>query len=369
MEGCSGLLLMLMLTGAFVASDPYSPPTSGYPSLPMLSKERKSLKQVMLVQGMSLRIMAFCAYKYLQGDKIWCKEKQQKECDLKGPLSHSGSGWKYLTNQPNQKIMLERPTNGCISLLMTNLQVEDSGIYWFGLLEGLEIVSSNKIKVVVHEGHFVPSKIFSSPASTIPSFKRSSEPGRRVEEVMKVQGESLSIEGFCSQQYMQSDKVWCKGDLLKECNLDDPLSLSGPGWKYLSTESNQRVIPKDSRNGCINFFMSALQVEDSGIYWFGILDGLHIIPLRKIKVIVQKEQQKNGIVTAISENEQRIYQIVLVLSSIMVGITIIAALVLVVTKIIKRKSRADDLNFGDNPNCRVIALQNTAAWNGQKKRR
>ncbi|XP_062975109.1 uncharacterized protein LOC134393943 isoform X9 [Elgaria multicarinata webbii] len=256
MEGCSGLLLMLMLTGAFVASDPYSPPTSGYPSLPMLSKERKSLKQVMLVQGMSLRIMAFCAYKYLQGDKIWCKEKQQKECDLKGPLSHSGSGWKYLTNQPNQKIMLERPTNGCISLLMTNLQVEDSGIYWFGLLEGLEIVSSNKIKVVVHEGHFVPSKIFSSPASTIPSFKRSSEPGRRVEEVMKVQ-----------------------------------------------------------------------------------------------------EQQKNGIVTAISENEQRIYQIVLVLSSIMVGITIIAALVLVVTKIIKRKSRADDLNFGDNPNCRVIALQ------------
>ncbi|XP_062975082.1 uncharacterized protein LOC134393943 isoform X6 [Elgaria multicarinata webbii] len=288
MEGCSGLLLMLMLTGAFVASDPYSPPTSGYPSLPMLSKERKSLKQVMLVQGMSLRIMAFCAYKYLQGDKIWCKEKQQKECDLKGPLSHSGSGWKYLTNQPNQKIMLERPTNGCISLLMTNLQVEDSGIYWFGLLEGLEIVSSNKIKVVVHEGHFVPSKIFSSPASTIPSFKRSSEPGRRVEEVMKVQ---------------------------------------------------------------------ALQVEDSGIYWFGILDGLHIIPLRKIKVIVQKEQQKNGIVTAISENEQRIYQIVLVLSSIMVGITIIAALVLVVTKIIKRKSRADDLNFGDNPNCRVIALQ------------
>uniref|UniRef100_A0A8D2KZC6 Ig-like domain-containing protein n=1 Tax=Varanus komodoensis TaxID=61221 RepID=A0A8D2KZC6_VARKO len=115
----------------------------------------------------------------------------------------------------------------------------------------------------------------------IPYFKSSKQ--ENIEEVMKVEGESLSIEGFCSQQYIQAKKVWCKSELLKECNLEDNLSFSGPQWRLLTTESNQRVILKNSENGCIYFFMPALQVEDSGIYWFGILDGLHITHLRKIK--------------------------------------------------------------------------------------
>ncbi|XP_044300889.1 uncharacterized protein LOC123030769 isoform X2 [Varanus komodoensis] len=336
MEGFSAPLLMLMLTGHFTLSKAYTPPISE-PFFLARPSNARSPEEVQVEKGMSLKITTFCEHKYFQGDKIWCREKHLKECDLKGPLSHSRSGWRYLTAQPNQKILLQHSTNGCVSLLMTNLQVEDSGIYWFGLLEGLEIVSSNKIKVVVHEGHIVPSRTVSPPTSSIPYFKSSKQ--ENIEEVMKVEGESLSIEGFCSQQYIQAKKVWCKSELLKECNLEDNLSFSGPQWRLLTTESNQRVILKNSENGCIYFFMPALQVEDSGIYWFGILDGLHITHLRKIKVIVQNGQQNNSIVTATCENEQRVYHVVLVLGSIMVGITIIAALACIAAMIIKRKTR------------------------------
>ncbi|XP_077785059.1 uncharacterized protein LOC114598461 isoform X3 [Podarcis muralis] len=202
-------------------------------------------------------------------------------------------------------------------------------------------------------GLLVSANTFSPSTHGIPFFEKPSKPGK-LEEEMKVQGESLSIKGFCSQQ----KKVWCKGDLLRECNPTESPSLSGPGWKYLTTETNQRVVLQDLKNGCFSFLMSALQVEDSGIYLFGITDGLNIVPLRKIKVIVRKGQQNYGTVTETSENEQRLYHIVLVLVSIAVGITIIAALILVVTMLIKKKTReADDLNFGDNPNCRIITFQ------------
>ncbi|KAH0618825.1 hypothetical protein JD844_018319 [Phrynosoma platyrhinos] len=374
MEGFSVLLLMgLMLTEPFVAGETYSSPMSVSPSLVRSNSTQKSSEEVALKQGMSLGITAFCAYQYFQGEVVWCKETEEKECDVNEPLSHSGSGgWKFLPTKPNQKITLEGPRNGCLSLLMTALQLEDSGTYWFGLLDGLNIISWKKIKVVVHESLLVPSKPLQPPTSMTPSFVRPSVSGRKLQEVIKVQGESLILEAFCSEQDVQAEKVWCKGDLLTECDVDKPLSLSRTGWKYLTPEPNQRVVLLVSKNGCIYFFIASLQIEDSGIYWLGILEGLRIIPVRRIKVIVQKEQKTNGIVTVTSEDEQspepsvttpissepRVYQVILILGSIVVGITIIAALTLVVTMLLRRKMRAaDDLNFGDNPNCRVITLQ------------
>ncbi|KAM6458088.1 uncharacterized protein PHA67_015828 isoform 1-T1 [Liasis olivaceus] len=351
MEGFPGLLLLI--TGLFASCTSYLFPS---PSTASLQNEGKSPKEVILTQGTSLRIRTFCAYQYLQGKAVWCKEKQYKKCQFKNPISLTEPGWQYLTTEPNQKVILEGIVNGCIALIMKNLQTEDSGRYWFGLLTSMKMVSVNTIKVVVHNGFFLPSKTSSPPTSRI--LFTSTKTGMKTQQVIKLQGESLSAEAFCSQQYAQAEKVWCKGELLEECNLEKPINFSRTGWKYLTTKPNQRVILNDSGNGCIYVFMSTLQLEDTGIYWFGILDGPNITPLRKIRVIVQKEQQKKDIATATSEDEQRVYQVVWVLVSIAVGVTIFAAFTLVVMVLIKRKRRAaDDLNFGDNPNCRVISLQ------------
>ncbi|XP_061488278.1 uncharacterized protein LOC133387475 [Rhineura floridana] len=356
MKGSSGLPLVLMLTGLLVPTNTFLPPTSRIPFFERSNKPRRRLEEVTKVQGESLSIEGFCSQ---QQEKVWCKGDLLGECNPAEPLSRSGPGWKHLTTVPNQRVILQDLRNGCVSFFISALQVEDSGIYWFGILEGLNITPLRKMKVIVQKGFLVPTNTLSPPTPRVPFFEKPSKPRRGLEEVMKIQGESLSIEGFCSQQHLHEDKVWCKGDLLKECNPTEPPSLSGPGWKYLATELNQRIALQDLGNGCASFFMSALQVEDTGIYWFGILDGLNITPLRKIKVTVRKGQQNNSTVTAASENEQRVYQVVLVLVSIAVGITIIAALALVVVTMLlqKKMTEADDLNFGDNPNCRVITLQ------------
>uniref|UniRef100_A0A8C6X3L9 Immunoglobulin V-set domain-containing protein n=1 Tax=Naja naja TaxID=35670 RepID=A0A8C6X3L9_NAJNA len=112
--------------------------------------------------------------------------------------------------------------------------------------------------------------------------------GMKMQEVIKIQGESLIVKAFCSQQHVQAEIVWCKEELPKECSLEKLISFSRSRWKRLTTQPDQRVIMNDLGNGCIYVFMSALQSEDTGIYWFGVLDGPNIIPLRKIRVIVQK---------------------------------------------------------------------------------
>ncbi|XP_039195674.1 uncharacterized protein LOC120306448 isoform X4 [Crotalus tigris] len=340
MEGFPGLQLLLMLTGLFASCTSYLLPS---PSTASLQNTGKSPKELVLTQGTSLRIRVFCAYQYFQGNTIWCKEKQHKECQFKNSRNFTELGWRYLTTEANQKVMLEGVINGCISLLMKNLQVEDSGRYWFGLLTGMKMVSVNSIKVVVHHGHFLPSKTSSLPTSRM--LLTSTISGMKTQEVIKIQGESLSVKAFCSQQHAQAEKVWCKEKLPKECNLEQPISFSRSGWKGLTTQPNQRVILNDLGNGCIYVFMSALQSEDTGIYWFGVLDGPNVIPLRNIRVIVQKEQQKKDIVTATSEDEQRIYQVVWVLVSIAVGVTIFAAFSLVVVVLIRRKRRVPEMTF------------------------
>ncbi|XP_053249080.1 uncharacterized protein LOC128416047 isoform X1 [Podarcis raffonei] len=300
MEGLPGLLLRLMLTGLLVSANTFSPSAHGIPFFEKPNKPGK-LEEEVKVQGESLSIKGFCS----QQKKVWCKGDLLKECNPTESPSLSGPGWKYLTTEPNQRVVLQDLKNGCFSFLMSALQVEDSGIYLFGITDGLNIVPLRKIKVIVRKGLLAPNNTFSPPTPEVPFLKSSSKPGKRLEVVMKVQGESLSIEGFCSPQYLQQEGVWCKGDLLQECNPTEPSSLSGRGWQYLTSEPSQKFALQDLGNGCAAFFTTALQVEDSGIYWFGVLDGLNITPLRKIKVIVQKGQQNYGTVTETSENEQR----------------------------------------------------------------
>ncbi|XP_032074458.1 uncharacterized protein LOC116509412 [Thamnophis elegans] len=286
MEVFPGLQLVLMLTGLFASCTSYL-----FPSLSTASLQNtgKSPKEMVLIQGTSLRIRAFCAYQYWQGNPVWCKETQHTECRFQDPINLTELGWQYLTSEANQKIMFEGVVKGCISVLMKNLQIEDSGRYWFGILTEMKMVSIKSIKLVVdhgEHGYFLSGKTVSPPISRMPF--TSSIYGMKTQEVTRTQGESLSVKIFCSQQHAQAKKVWCKEELMKECSLEKSISFSGSGWKGLTTQPNQRVILNDLGNGCIYVFMSALQSEDTGLYWFGVLDGLNIIPLRNIKVIVQK---------------------------------------------------------------------------------
>uniref|UniRef100_A0A6J0TUK3 Uncharacterized protein isoform X2 n=1 Tax=Pogona vitticeps TaxID=103695 RepID=A0A6J0TUK3_9SAUR len=221
----------------------------------------------------------------------------------------------------------------------------------------------------------VPHKTFLPPVSMISSFERPREAEMRLLPLTKIQGESLSVKGVCSPPYIQAKKIWCKGDLLRECNPGEPFSLSRPGWRYLATDSDQRIALRESENGCLDFFISVLQTEDSGIYWIGILEDLHIIPLRKIEVIVQSQPSPDAVQPPVGKKEvqkglqnddtesttrkdgQRIYQLILVLGSTVVGITIIAIFTLVVTLLAKRKIRAHDPNVDENPKQTIITLQ------------
>lgn len=140
---------MVFVPGLFASCTSYVLPS---PSTASLQNTGKSQKVLVLTQGTSLRIRVFCAYQYFQGNTIWCKDKQYKECQFPNSRNFTELGWRYLTTETNQKVMLEGVVNGCISLLMKNLQVEDSGTYWFGLLTGVKMVSVNSVKVVVHHG-------------------------------------------------------------------------------------------------------------------------------------------------------------------------------------------------------------------------
>ncbi|KAJ6640458.1 hypothetical protein lerEdw1_013713 [Lerista edwardsae] len=215
--------------------------------------------------------------------------------------------------------------------------------------------ASGLLLLLMLTGTFAPSKIFSTETSGFHGFDRLNELATIAEVITMMDGQSFNRMIFCTEE---GEEVWCKGELLDECDPEAPPGLLGTGWKQLTDDPIQRVILKNSRNGCISISIPALQVRDSGTYWFGIIYNLKIVPIKKIRLIVHEGQQNNGTVTTTSENEQRVYHVVLVLGSIAVGIIIIAVIVLIVMMLTKRKMRAaDDLNFGDNPNCRVITLQ------------
>lgn len=149
----------------------------------------------------------------------------------------------------------------------------------------------------------VSRKTFPPSTAMISSFEKPPDPESRA--LTRVQGESLSVNGFCSQLYIKRTKVWCKGDLLGECDPGQPFSLSRPGWRYLTTDPEQNVKLRESENGCLDFFISALQTEDSGIYWIGILEDLRIIPLRKIKVIVQNQHSSGAVQPPVGNGGQK----------------------------------------------------------------
>ncbi|XP_060089260.1 uncharacterized protein LOC132567599 [Heteronotia binoei] len=229
MKQLSSFLLMLVLTGSFVLSKTHSPTT---PIIPFFERPNEAGRnqELNILQGESLRIYLFCDQEHLNTAKVWCKEEPLKGCLLRtNPVIFSEPEWKVLTMASNQKVKLGDSRKSCASVHMTTVEVEDSGLFWFGLLHGQKINYLSPIKIVVHKGLSVPSTTDSSPTFRTPSFESSSKIEWKPVKVTVTQGEPLSIVGFCGQQHLKTKKVWCKEELLKECNLKTHGQLLGPG--------------------------------------------------------------------------------------------------------------------------------------------
>ncbi|XP_038235935.1 CMRF35-like molecule 5 isoform X3 [Dermochelys coriacea] len=108
----------------------------------------KDLELVRRVQGGALTTVChYNEHKYSRREKFWCKELSDLKCRTL-VLSSPAAGRNSL-NPPKARVSLKDTETGWISVSMTELQVEDSGIYWCGLSDDLKIIPLKKIKVAV----------------------------------------------------------------------------------------------------------------------------------------------------------------------------------------------------------------------------
>ncbi|KAJ7332982.1 hypothetical protein JRQ81_015162 [Phrynocephalus forsythii] len=355
----------------------------------VFSLEAYATEDVTIVYGVEGEPISInCTYRRKENqwrEKSWCKHVSEMECQH---IVSARRFWMpFLKRRNGTTAIADNIHEGILTVTINPLRKQDAGLYQcktelLGVVRTLQKVKVNVLAGILgpcntfssSAAPIMPNKTFPLPLSMISSSERPPEPGRRT--LTKVQGESLSVKGFCSMSSIQAKKVWCKGDLLGECNPGEPFSFSRPGWRYLINDPDQRVGLRESENGCLDFFISVLQSEDSGIYWIGILEDLHIIPLRKIEVKVQSQhsrdavqppvgkeevqtgQQNNDFGSTTREDGQRVYQLILVLGSVVVGITIIATFMLVVTVLTRKKIRAvHGPNVDGKPKQTVIKLQ------------
>uniref|UniRef100_A0A8C8S065 Immunoglobulin V-set domain-containing protein n=1 Tax=Pelusios castaneus TaxID=367368 RepID=A0A8C8S065_9SAUR len=91
----------------------------------------EDLEMVRIVQGGTFSTeCSYTTHKYSQREKFWCKQLSDLECHI--ILSSPATGMNYINTNPNTRISLKDSGTGWISVSMTKLRLEDSGIYWCG---------------------------------------------------------------------------------------------------------------------------------------------------------------------------------------------------------------------------------------------
>uniref|UniRef100_A0A674J1Z9 Immunoglobulin V-set domain-containing protein n=1 Tax=Terrapene triunguis TaxID=2587831 RepID=A0A674J1Z9_9SAUR len=112
----------------------------------------KDLEMVRRVRGGALTTVChYNDHKYSQSEKFWCKELSDLEC--RTIVQSSPAAGRNSPNPPDARVSLKDLRIGWISVSMTELRVEDSGIYWCGVSDHMKIIPLKKIKVAVsYEG-------------------------------------------------------------------------------------------------------------------------------------------------------------------------------------------------------------------------
>uniref|UniRef100_A0A8C0GQQ1 Immunoglobulin V-set domain-containing protein n=1 Tax=Chelonoidis abingdonii TaxID=106734 RepID=A0A8C0GQQ1_CHEAB len=110
------------------------------------------LEMVRRVQGGAFTTMChYNQHEYSQREKFWCKELSDLEC--RTIVQSSPAAGRNSLKPPNARVSLKDLGIGWISVSMTELRVEDSGIYWCGVSYHMKIIPLKKIKVAVsYEG-------------------------------------------------------------------------------------------------------------------------------------------------------------------------------------------------------------------------
>ncbi|XP_037740905.1 trem-like transcript 1 protein isoform X1 [Chelonia mydas] len=315
-------LLLLALTGPCIAG--------------------KDLELVRRVQGGTLTTVChYDEHKYSRREKFWCKELSDLKCRTL-VLSSPTVGRNSL-NLPIARVSLKDSETGWISVSMTELKVEDSGIYWCGLSDGLKIIPLKKIKVAV--SYEAPMRL---------SAKK---------------GDSISLN--CSYSMKDNSRgpnnfTWCKMVTATRCQPVVSVEID----QIVNTQGRTRI-KIDQWNREIIVTLVALQLRDSGEYHCEThLQGstvlLKMITLNVLEKSVFHDtvneatspptnEGENTHPTVASNKEQRTLYAVLALVSLLVCSALIAIMAIIFTK--GRKRVGNGLNFGEHPNCRLAAQQ------------
>lgn len=102
------------------------------------------------LEGESITVR--CQYQLQQGwnkMKHWCKVIREYTCDIIVSNARIQKGARHS--------LQDYPRSGFFSVTMTELRVEDSGIYWCGIGESYRIFGLRAIHLVVSQGEFFPS--------------------------------------------------------------------------------------------------------------------------------------------------------------------------------------------------------------------
>ncbi|XP_039393281.1 CMRF35-like molecule 7 isoform X1 [Mauremys reevesii] len=197
----------------------------------------KDLEMVRRVQGGALT--AVCHYnqhEYSQREKFWCKELSDLEC--RTIVQSSPAAGRNSLNPPNARVSLKDSELGWISVSMTELRVEDSGIYWCGVSDRMKIIPLKKIKVAV--SYEAPMKLSAR------------------------KGDSISLN--CSYFVMDDNRrpnnfTWCKMVTATRCQPVVSVKID----QIVNTQGRTRI-KIDQRNRVITVTLVALQLRDSGEY-------------------------------------------------------------------------------------------------------
>ncbi|XP_050809029.1 trem-like transcript 1 protein isoform X5 [Gopherus flavomarginatus] len=305
----------------------------------------KDLEMMRRVQGGALT--AVCHYnqhKYSQREKFWCKELSDLEC--RTIVQSSPTAGRNSLNPPNARVSLEDLGIGWISVSMTELRVEDSGIYWCGVSDHMKIIPLKKIKVAV--SYEAPMRLSAKKGGSI----------------------SLNCSYFVMDNSRRPNNfTWCKMITATRCQ---PV-VSVKFDQIVNTQGRTRI-KIDRWNRVIIVTLVALQLHDTGKYHCeSHLQGstmlLKMITLNVLGKSVYYEtvnestspptnEGETAHPTVASNKEQRILYVVLALGSFLVGSALIAIVAIIFT--IGRKRVGNGLNFGEYPDCRLAAEQDEA---------
>ncbi|XP_065596316.1 triggering receptor expressed on myeloid cells 1 isoform X2 [Cyrtonyx montezumae] len=164
--------------------------------------------------------------------KAWCRMRNA-QCEL---VAWRFASTEYIyTDRAGQGHVTIQDDNSIVSVTMSDLQVEDSGIY-----------------SCTYSSSYIPLKTISLNV---------------YKELHKWELDSLSVQcPYRALGYSWGIKAWCRQQGQAECSLVVSTSYSSARGSS-GTQNKRSSIQDDAQTGTVTITMNKLQALDSGVYW------------------------------------------------------------------------------------------------------